>query len=44
MNRIFVARDGEEALEFLFCREPFAQRSFDHPPIAVYLVVPCLRK
>jgi two-component system response regulator len=31
-NNIFVARDGEEALDFLFCRGPFADRSFDHPP------------
>ena len=36
-NRIFVARDGEEALDFLFCREPFANRSFDHPPKLVLL-------
>ena len=31
-NSIQVARDGEEALDFLFCRGPFVQRSFDHPP------------
>ena len=36
-NNIFVARDGEEALDFLFCRGPFAQRSFDHPPKLVLL-------
>jgi CheY-like chemotaxis protein len=36
-NHIFVARDGEEALDFLFCRGPFAQRSFDHPPKLVLL-------
>jgi two-component system response regulator len=36
-NRIFVARDGEEALDFLFCRGAFAQRSFDHPPKLVLL-------
>jgi CheY-like chemotaxis protein len=36
-NLIFVARDGEEALDFLFCRGPFAQRSFDHPPKLVLL-------
>ena len=36
-NRIFVARDGEDALDFLFCRGPFAQRSFDHPPKLVLL-------
>ncbi len=36
-NNIFVARDGEEALDFLFCRGGFAQRSFDHPPKLVLL-------
>jgi two-component system response regulator len=36
-NSIFVARDGEEALDFLFCRGGFAQRSFDHPPKLVLL-------
>jgi two-component system, response regulator len=36
-NRFFVARDGEEALEFLFCTEPHAERSFDHPPKLVLL-------
>lgn len=36
-NSIFVARDGEEALDFLFCREAFAARSFDHPPKLVLL-------
>jgi two-component system response regulator len=36
-NRIFVARDGEEALDFLFCRGTFAARSFEHPPKLVLL-------
>ena len=36
-NAIFVARDGEEALDFLFCRGPFAHRSFEHPPKLVLL-------
>ena len=36
-NKIFVARDGEEALDFLFCRGEFAQRSFAHPPKLVLL-------
>jgi two-component system response regulator len=36
-NNIFVARDGEEALDFLFCRGAFAHRSFDHPPKLVLL-------
>jgi two-component system response regulator len=36
-NHIFVARDGEEALDFLFCRGAFAHRSFEHPPKLVLL-------
>ncbi len=36
-NAIQVARDGEEALDFLFCRGEFAQRSSDHPPRLVLL-------
>ena len=36
-NDIQVARDGEEALDFLFCRGPFAGRSFEHPPRLVLL-------
>lgn len=36
-NKIFVARDGEEALEFLFCRGVFSERSFDYPPRLVLL-------
>src|SRR5580658_3189942 len=36
-NRIFVVRDGEEALDFLFCRGKYSERSFDHPPKLVLL-------
>jgi CheY-like chemotaxis protein len=36
-NRIFVARDGEEALDFLFCRGTHAHRAFDRPPKIVLL-------
>jgi two-component system response regulator len=36
-NSIFVVRDGEEALDFLFCRGAFQERSFDHPPKLVLL-------
>ncbi len=36
-NNIFVVRDGEEALDFLFCRGGFAERSFDRPPKLVLL-------
>jgi two-component system response regulator len=36
-NHIFVARDGEEALDFLFCSGPHGERSFDDPPKLVLL-------
>ncbi len=36
-NHIEVARDGEEALDFLFCRGPCAQRSFEQAPRVVLL-------
>jgi len=36
-NAVQVARDGEEALDFLFCRGEFASRSFDNPPRLVLL-------
>jgi CheY-like chemotaxis protein len=35
-NNTHVARDGEEAMDFLFCRGPYADRSFDRP---VHLVL-----
>ena len=36
-KRIQVVRDGEEALEFLFCRGTYSDRSFDSPPKLVVL-------
>jgi len=36
-NSIHVARDGEEAVEFLFCQGPYAGRSFEQPPKLVLL-------
>jgi two-component system, response regulator len=36
-NHVFVVRDGEEALDFIFCAGPHAGRSFDHPPKLVLL-------
>ena len=36
-NDIHVVRDGEEALDFLFCRGPYGQRSFESPPRVVLL-------
>ena len=36
-NNIHVARDGEEALEFLFCNGAYAGRSFNCPPKLILL-------
>ncbi|HLY62195.1 MAG TPA: response regulator [Terriglobia bacterium] len=36
-NHIDVTRDGEEALDYLFCRGNYASRSFEHPPRLVLL-------
>jgi CheY-like chemotaxis protein len=36
-NRIHVARDGVEALDFLFCRGPFAGRNIADTPKVVLL-------
>jgi CheY-like chemotaxis protein len=36
-NRIHVAHDGEEALDFLFCRGEHAGRDFENPPRLVLL-------
>ena len=36
-NSIFVVRDGEEALDFPFCRGRYAERSFTQPPKLVLL-------
>lgn len=36
-NNIQVARDGEEALDFIFCRGPFADRRLDEFPRVVLL-------
>ena len=32
-NEIVIARDGEEALDYLFCRGKFQQRSSDNPAV-----------
>jgi len=36
-NRVEVAQDGEEALDFLFCRGAHKNRSFENPPKVVLL-------
>jgi CheY-like chemotaxis protein len=37
MNPIHVARDGAEALEFIFCRGAHAGRKFENPPKVILL-------
>ncbi|HEX3822631.1 MAG TPA: response regulator [Candidatus Sulfotelmatobacter sp.] len=37
VNHIHIARDGEEALDFLFCAGPHEDRSFERPPKLVLL-------
>lgn len=36
-NRIDVARDGQQALDYLFCQGEFAGRNPDEPPAVVLL-------
>jgi two-component system response regulator len=36
-SRVAVVRDGEEALDFLFCRGVFSDRSLNHPPKLILL-------
>jgi len=36
-NKLHIARDGEEALDFLFCRGAHGTRNIDNPPKVVLL-------
>lgn len=36
-NNVYVLEDGEEALEFVFCRGRFAERKFGFPPKVILL-------
>ncbi len=36
-NKIFTVRDGEEALDFIFCRGAFGERTFERPPKLILL-------
>ncbi len=36
-NNISTVRDGEEALDFIFCRGQFSERSMGHPPKLILL-------
>ncbi|HVN57732.1 MAG TPA: response regulator [Bacteroidales bacterium] len=36
-NNVYIAEDGQDALDFFFCRERFSDRSFQNPPKVVLL-------
>jgi CheY-like chemotaxis protein len=36
-NHIHVAEDGQQALDFVFCRDAFSDRSFSNPPKVIFL-------
>ncbi len=36
-NRIYVAEDGVEALDFIFCRGKFSERDCNKPPKVIFL-------
>ncbi|MGD0695403.1 MAG: response regulator [Terriglobia bacterium] len=42
-NSVEVARDGEEALDYIFCRGKHADRQFDHQPRVVLLDLKLLK-
>ena len=40
VNRVEVLRDGQEALDFLFCQGQYSNRTFGKPPKLVLLYCP----
>jgi two-component system response regulator len=36
-NRIYVAEDGAEALDFIFCKGKFSDRNIQQPPKVIFL-------
>ncbi|HSO77125.1 MAG TPA: response regulator [Bacteroidales bacterium] len=36
-NNVFVAKDGEEAIDFIFCKGRFANRNLNNPPKVILL-------
>jgi CheY-like chemotaxis protein len=36
-SNIHIVRDGAEALDFIFCRGPYASRTFERPPTLILL-------
>jgi CheY-like chemotaxis protein len=37
VNRVYIVRDGEEALDYIFCRGNYAQRNINHTPKLILL-------
>lgn len=37
LNKVCVVRDGEEALDFIFCRNQYSKRLISHPPKVMIL-------
>jgi len=36
-NKVYVAEDGAEALDFIFCKGKYAERNFSKPPKVIFL-------
>lgn len=36
-NNLYVVEDGEEALDFIFCKGKYSNRSFAQPPKVIFL-------
>lgn len=36
-NNIYIAEDGEEALDFIFCKGKYSNRNFENPPKVIFL-------
>jgi two-component system, response regulator len=36
-NNLFAVEDGEQALDFIFCRNKYASRDINHPPKVILL-------
>lgn len=36
-NSVFVAKDGEEAIDYIFCKGKFEKRNFNNPPKVILL-------
>jgi CheY-like chemotaxis protein len=37
VNRVYVVRDGEEALDYIFCKGSYSQRNFNNSPVLILL-------